>query len=43
MTGGLIDFTGFRSIFAFGALCMLAAFFLMGRVSRGEPGEGAEG
>ena len=43
VTGGLIDFTGFRSIFAFGALCMLAAFFLMGRVSRGEPGEGAEG
>ncbi len=41
VTGSLIDLAGFRSIFFFGALCMLVAFFMMGRVTKGEPGEGA--
>ena len=39
VTGTLIDFLGFRSIFFFGALCMFAAALLMGKVTRGEAGE----
>jgi MFS family permease len=39
VTGFLIDLRGFRSIFAFAALCMLAAFFCMARVVRGEAEE----
>jgi MFS family permease len=36
VTGFLIDLRGFRSIFAFAALCMLFAILCMGRVVRGE-------
>jgi MFS family permease len=39
VTGTLIDLTGFRSIFLFGAFCMLTAAVLMGYVTKGEPGE----
>ena len=36
ITGALIDIFGFGSIFAFAALCMAIAWFLMGQVKRGE-------
>lgn len=36
MTGACIDWWGYRSIFLFGAACMLFAFLLMGKVDRGE-------
>jgi MFS family permease len=41
LTGGLIDLVGYPGIFAFAALCMAVAFFLMGKVTKGEPGEKA--
>lgn len=37
ITGGLIDLFGFRSIYVFAALFMLASFIIMGFVTRGEP------
>jgi MFS family permease len=37
VTGLIIDLTGFRGIFIFGSLCMLAACFTMGGVKAGEP------
>jgi maltose/moltooligosaccharide transporter len=37
VTGLIIDFAGYPGIFAFAAACMLAAFFFMGKVTRGEP------
>jgi maltose/moltooligosaccharide transporter len=36
LTGGIIDIFGFRLIFLFASICMLAAFLLMGSVTRGE-------
>ncbi len=36
ITGGFIDLFGFRAIFLFAGICMLAAFFIMGGVRRGE-------
>jgi MFS family permease len=36
ITGGIIDLAGYPGIFVFGALCMLAAWFVMGKVSSGE-------
>jgi len=38
VTGFIIDVFDFGGIFIFAALCMLAAFFVMGRVSSGEVG-----
>jgi len=37
ITGFLIDFFGFRSIFAYAAICMLLAFLMMAFVKKGEP------
>ncbi|MCB5231191.1 MAG: MFS transporter [Candidatus Cloacimonetes bacterium] len=37
ITGALIDIFGYGSLFIFAALCMSVAFFLMAKVSRGEP------
>lgn len=37
ITGALIDLFGYGSLFVFAALCMLIAFVLMSRVTRGEP------
>ncbi|MBL8968895.1 MAG: MFS transporter [Spirochaetaceae bacterium] len=39
LTGGIIDLAGYPGIFVFAALCMVAAFFFMGKVTKGEPGE----
>ena len=39
ITGALIDFVGYPGIFVFAAACMLAAFYFMGKVTKGEPGE----
>ena len=36
MTGFIIDLFGFAGIFVFAAICMFAAFLVMGRVSEGE-------
>jgi maltose/moltooligosaccharide transporter len=36
ITGAIIDLGGYPGIFLFAAACMLVAFFLMGRVTRGE-------
>ncbi|MGI6439711.1 MAG: MFS transporter [Sphaerochaetaceae bacterium] len=41
ITGGLIDLFGYGSLFIFAALCMIVAFFLMGKVTRGEPQDDA--
>jgi len=41
ITGALIDLVGYPGIFLFAAACMLAAFRLMGKVAKGEPGERA--
>lgn len=38
LTGVIIDSVGYRGIFLFCSLCMVAAFFVMGRVSGGEAG-----
>ena len=47
VTGPIIDLGGYSGIFAFGALAMLAAFLVMGKVTKGEPSEkpleGAQG
>ena len=37
ITGAFIDLFGFRAIFLYGSVAMLVAFFLMGKVTRGEP------
>jgi MFS family permease len=37
ITGAVIDFGGYPGIFIFGGICMLAAWFIMGGVSAGEP------
>lgn len=42
ITGSIIDLFGFRAIFLFAAVCMLAACFLMGGVRRGEAQDTAE-
>jgi MFS family permease len=39
ITGLIIDLFGFGGIFLFASICMLAAFFVMGRVSKGETEE----
>jgi MFS family permease len=36
ITGAVIDLGGYPGIFVFGAICMLAAWFIMGGVSAGE-------
>jgi predicted MFS family arabinose efflux permease len=36
ITGAVIDLSGFPGIFILGGLCMLAAFFVMGKVRSGE-------
>jgi MFS family permease len=36
ITGGIIDLAGYSGIFAFGAFCMIVAWFFMGGVSSGE-------
>ncbi len=36
VTGFVIDLFGFGGIFVFASLCMFAAFFVMGNVSKGE-------
>ena len=41
LTGGLIDLIGYPGIFAFASVCMVVAFLLMGKVTKGEPGEKA--
>lgn len=41
ITGGLIDIFGYGSLFLFAAVCMLIAFFLMSKVTRGEPQDDA--
>ncbi|MDP3179018.1 MAG: MFS transporter [Spirochaetaceae bacterium] len=41
VTGFLIDVVGYPGIFVFAAVCMVAAFLVMGKVTRGEPGEKA--
>ena len=37
ITGALIDVFGYGSLFVFAAICMMVAFVLMSRVTRGEP------
>ncbi len=37
LTGGIIDIFGYSGIFLFCSACMLAARFVMGRVTKGEP------
>ncbi len=37
LTGAIIDLAGYRGIFLFCALCMAAAWFIMGKVTGGEP------
>ena len=39
VTGAIIDLVGYPGIFVFAALCEFAAFVLMGKVTKGEPGE----
>lgn len=41
ITGAIIDMFGYPGIFIFAALCELAAFFFMGKVRKGEPGDAA--
>jgi MFS family permease len=43
VTGGIIDLFGYPALFVFAALCMVAAWLLMGRVHRGEAGETSSG
>lgn len=42
LTGALIDTLGYRSMYIFCSLCMVAAFFVMGKVKKGEPEEKPE-
>jgi maltose/moltooligosaccharide transporter len=39
ITGAIIDTFGYPGIFIFAAVCELAAFFIMGKVRKGEPGD----
>lgn len=39
VTGAIIDLVGYPGIFVFAALCEFVAFVMMGRVSKGEPGD----
>jgi len=39
ITGAIIDMFGYPGIFIFAAVCELAAFFIMGKVRKGEPGD----
>lgn len=39
ITGTIIDLVGYRGIFIYCAICMLAALLVMGKVTRGEPRE----
>lgn len=41
ITGALIDVFGYGSLFLFAAACMAVAFFLMAKVTRGEPQDDA--
>jgi maltose/moltooligosaccharide transporter len=41
ITGGIIDAIGYPGIFAFAAACNLIAFFIMGKVTKGEASERA--
>ncbi len=43
LTGALIDLVGYPGIFVFATLCMLVAWFFMGKVKKGEAGEAAAG
>ncbi|MDR2101746.1 MAG: MFS transporter [Treponema sp.] len=43
ITGAVIDLGGYPGIFVFGGICMLAAWFIMGGVSAGEPTSGRPG
>ncbi len=43
VTGGIIDIFGYPALFVFAALCMAAAWLIMGRVQRGEAGDDAPG
>lgn len=42
ITGALIDLFGYGSLFVFAAACMMVAFFLMSKVTRGEPHDDAK-
>jgi MFS family permease len=37
ITGAIIDIAGFRAIFIYAAVCLAAAYVVMGRVTAGEP------
>ncbi len=39
LTGKIIDTVGYPGIFIFAALCMMAAFFVMAKVTSGEPAD----
>ena len=41
LTGALIDLIGYPGIFVFAAACMVIAFFIMNKVTKGEPSEQA--
>jgi MFS family permease len=41
ITGALIDLVGYPGIFAFAAACMVVAFLIMGKVTKGEASEAA--
>ncbi len=41
ITGALVDLFGYGALFVFAAVCMLVAFFLMSKVTRGEPKDDA--
>ena len=41
IAGGIIDLGGYRAVFLFCAVCLVAAFLCMGRVTAGEPAEPA--
>lgn len=43
LSGTIIDLVGYRGMFVFCAICMLAALLVMGKVTRGEPREDANG
>jgi len=42
ITGLIVDAVGFRSIFAFAAVVMMASFLVIGRVTGGETARGGE-
>jgi len=39
VTGAIIDLVGYPGIFVFAAICEFVAFVMMGKVSKGEPGD----